>query len=706
MLTPQPDGTFDVSAPIGVTDTEFFTYEITDNQGLTSIADATVVISIDADGDGVSNFDDIDDDNDGILDVNEVFVAQTAGLPSTTADAYTATGNFGVSDGRNQNDGDTTGPRVNRGELSVDLGDVAVFEMTTGSGATKLIAFEFSAGSGTNYSIEIENGVPRFNVIGSGAQGSDFEYLDIDFSVYDPADADFTGLSLPDIAAAIQAGNGTKEVQEMAFDVGDLDLQSNRTEGVGANVLDLKSFTGEANSTLNLVQDGAYGAAIGTVSNPTDLARLVFKAGDTFQGRLLVDAEDNAGYALDFRANGTFTNPVTSIVGGDNDGDGLVDSLDIDSDDDGITDNIEAQSTDGYIAPSGVGDPANGGTFVDVDRDGLDDNYDTDSDTSDDATPGEALSNAASVGLIPVNSDGADEVDYLDADSDNDGINDVDENGLGVAQVAPNDADADGDGLKDAYETAIDGNINDGFVVNEGVADPTNSAGAYLPDTDGDVGSGTPTPLVNDLDYRDLPNPPIAENDVATAVPNTPVNINVLADNGNGVDSDPDGDAITVTQIIDPADRANPIDILDGTGALITTPITLTSGTTITPKADGTFDVVVPHGVGPTDVFRYTLSDGTATDVGVVTLNVDTDGDGVADVDDVDDDNDGILDVVEAPRNRAIERFVVDTVLRDGTLSNGEVAAGAWPTGVAGGALPNASEYNGAEQEFADVYAP
>lgn len=63
-------------------------------------------------------------------------------------------------------------------------------------------------------------------------------------------------------------------------------------------------------------------------------------------------------------------------------------------------------------------------------------------------------------------------------DTDGDGLTDTAESGLGVAQVAPGDADTDGDGLKDAYETAIDGNANDGFVVSEGVTDVLARAGA------------------------------------------------------------------------------------------------------------------------------------------------------------------------------------------------------------------------------------
>ena len=55
----------------------------------------------------------------------------------------------------------------------------------------------------------------------------------------------------------------------------------------------------------------------------------------------------------------------------DSDGDGIADHLDIDSDNDGIADNIEGQTTAGYIAPSGIES-----TIIDVNQDGLDDNYD------------------------------------------------------------------------------------------------------------------------------------------------------------------------------------------------------------------------------------------------------------------------------------------------------------------------------------------
>ncbi len=57
---------------------------------------------------------------------------------------------------------------------------------------------------------------------------------------------------------------------------------------------------------------------------------------------------------------------------------------------------MEGQSADGYIAPSGN----------DSDNDGLDDAYEgTDNE-----------------GIVPVNTDGTDELDYIDSESDNDTV--------------------------------------------------------------------------------------------------------------------------------------------------------------------------------------------------------------------------------------------------------------------------------------------
>ncbi|WP_299337596.1 LamG-like jellyroll fold domain-containing protein [uncultured Psychroserpens sp.] len=163
----------------------------------------------------------------------------------------------------------------------------------------------------------------------------------------------------------------------------------------------------------------------------------------------------------------------TGTVPTNTDNSGNFDALDIDSDDDGIPDNVEAQSTIAYNAPSG-----SGLTIVDIDKNGIDDNYGN--------------------GLRPEDSDGDRVYDYIDSDSDNDTIPDIQENGM-ANNISGNDSDADG--LDNSFET---NGVNDVLLdVNEGIEVP--SSLLILPDTDGDLYSG------GDLDYRDLfdVNPPV-----------------------------------------------------------------------------------------------------------------------------------------------------------------------------------------------------
>ncbi|NPA90626.1 MAG: DUF11 domain-containing protein, partial [Chloroflexi bacterium] len=133
----------------------------------------------------------------------------------------------------------------------------------------------------------------------------------------------------------------------------------------------------------------------------------------------IVDADDN-----DPDSGGTVT-PV------DSDNDGHPDYLDIDADNDGIVDNIEGQTTAGYTAPTGN----------DTDGDGFDDAYDV---------------NNGGTAVVPTDTDNDGTPDYLDLDSDNDGDSDAlegwDTDNDGVADTTPSGTDADGDGLDDAYD--------------------------------------------------------------------------------------------------------------------------------------------------------------------------------------------------------------------------------------------------------------
>lgn len=167
----------------------------------------------------------------------------------------------------------------------------------------------------------------------------------------------------------------------------------------------------------------------------------------------------------------------------DSDSDGIVDRLDLDSDNDGIPDNIEAFTTQEYVVPSYA-----------VGANGLHNNYD--------ATGGDDDVNATSIVTLP-NTDGTDNVDYLDLDSDNDNVFDIAESGL-----ANNDGDSDGvtDGTVGANGLDNDAAIEtaDNYTDVNGLSH--NGTNFLLADSDNDTDANgnNASPPHTDLDYRDF----------------------------------------------------------------------------------------------------------------------------------------------------------------------------------------------------------
>ncbi len=350
----------------------------------------------------------------------------------------------------------------------------------------------------------------------------------------------------------------------------------------------------------------------------------------------------------------------------DHDGDGLDDRLDIDSDNDGITDNVEAQTTVGYVTPSGT----------DINQDGLDDAYDTRGAALTAASAAATTSTGA--GLTPVNTDGADNPDYLDADSDNDGLSDAAERGTAGPTTAATGAstpanDADSDGLFDVFEGA---DVNDPFDVND-----DNLAGSSfnLADTDNDTavnGAGA-VPLINDLDFRDANEPPLAVDDTLTTPEDTTLTTNVLT--ANGIDSDPDGDPITITAASIDIDGDGISDNLPiGTATAITGPGNVDIGT-LNLTAAGVFTFApATNYAGPVPVLTYTLSDGrNQTDMAQVSISITPSNDApVLDLDGDDSSGQTGSDYLTTYTENAPSVSVADSdmVLTDVDLATVEVA--------------------------------
>ena len=339
--------------------------------------------------------------------------------------------------------------------------------------------------------------------------------------------------------------------------------------------------------------------------------------GDGIVDRLDIDADGDgildiieAGHGQPGNANGILDGPfgvngfadileagvdsgIPNFTILDSDNDGIPDFQDLDSDNDGIPDNVEAQPTVGYRPP----------TNLDGDGDGLDNAYDPDN--------GGAF-------LDPVNTDGTDQVDYLDLNSDNDALPDASENGDPDNQIVG--IDSDGDGIDDAFDDVPGPDVNDNI----------DNPATDLPNTNG----------TGDVDYRDVDTvtpPPTPSDKDGDGVLN---DLDLDEDNDGIPDSvelagdpnrDTDGDGIKDSCDLD-SDNDGILDVVEaGHGQL---------------DSDGDGRIDGGPSVFGANGFANALE--TAAESGIANFVVaDTDGDGIPDFQDLDADNDGILDVTE-----------------------------------------------------------
>ncbi|MEL6383342.1 MAG: DUF4347 domain-containing protein, partial [Cyanobacteria bacterium J06626_18] len=529
------------------------TVEVVVNDGLadSNVATSRITVTPDTDGDGVGDAVDIDDDNDGILD---------------SAEQITGFGTGGAF-----NDGDAVPDGATVFTLGPDGPTPAVNVTTLGGTTTTAITWEEGQFGNPTTAPALADGLLFSFDNAGGTTQADIE-IDFGQTVFDAqfTIGDIDGPAADSESITIRAFDG---------DNNEITLTAANFQNPGSNI----NLTGTTISSLGAeTGDGSVDSSIQVVI-PGEVSRIVLEGADPAAG-----ATGN----LFFNLNG-----LAYTADLDTDNDNVVNRLDIDSDNDGIPDNIEAQTTAGYVAPSGIG-----ASVIDADDDGLDDNYDSNT-TSTDST--------ASVGIDPItNTDGVDEVDYLDADSDNDTIDDIAERGDGQPITIISNADADGDGLLDIFEG---GTLNDGFDVNDSAiaGDNGGTDGDYsnftLADTDADTNaneaapnrtSNDAAPTVIDLDYRDdtlADDFPTATDDTATVDEDDSVNVQVLDNdtaggdglasvtittaptsgtaivNDNGTPTDPTDDFITYTPTPD----------FSGTDSLVYT-ITDTDGDTST----------------------------------------------------------------------------------------------------------------------------
>ena len=398
----------------------------------------------DSDGDGIADTVDLDDDNDGILDVDE-------------NDNLLIRGDF-----------DDVPQSGIGNHLNVDITPWII----DGSAQSNIVLVN----GGTGYN----NAGPNVDANPFTLPGTNQQYFDISGS--DDIYQTFTLLETRTITYS-----GYFSPRDGDSGSGQLSIRS----GVGTGGA-LQSTTGAVAISDNggnsqtagwtfvqgtvTLSAGTYSFVI-TMSNPTNFDEGLVQTlnrdsdGDGIENRLDLDS-DNDGI-LDAEEAGHGQAHTNGVVNGTYGADGIPDSVqstvdngrvgytlqstdsdtikdftDLDSDGDGIPDNVEAQSTFAYTAPSGT-----------EDSDGVDTNY--------------------SGGLNPVNTDGADTPDYIDTDSDNEGGDDTAE-----AAFTLSGTDVDADGLDDSYDAVTTGYTDPG-----GTVDDPLSGSVILPNSNssGDV---------------------------------------------------------------------------------------------------------------------------------------------------------------------------------------------------------------------------
>lgn len=492
----------------------------------------------DFDLDGIPNFFDLDSDNDGILDMIE-----GAGFADSdddgTVDSFTDADTNGVDDAVNYSEG-----------TIVATGDVAGGTIST----TNANAIN---GSTSNLNRTAE------------------------YIVWDLG-ATYSAGTKVSIYARVNAG------------------------GVGNNNMEISQHTNSTFSDAAFTNDQSFVA----LSN-TAFQNFVIEL-DADARYIAVENTNRTGGAI--QIDGIYFNS-TAIP--DFDSDGQQDFFDLDSDNDGIQDLIEAGGND-------------------ADNDGM---VDTFGDTDGDGWANILDADNGGAALVYRDTDGDGFSDYVDRDADNDGFPDIIEAG-GID--ATNDglvdvfADPDGDGWADTFDS------DDG------------GTPLAITDTDSDG-----NPNYRDLDSdNDLMPDAIEANDGVVPVNMTDEGeFGALADtDGDGFHNDRDGTNGGTAYTPTDTDSTGPADYLDIDSDDDGIPDVIENG-----GADGNGNGRVDDFTDTDDDGLHDTVDIDNGGIAAVTVG-DKDGDGIPNYQDADSDNDGISDLVEAGGTDATNNGLADDV--------------------------------------------
>ncbi|QLG46322.1 T9SS type B sorting domain-containing protein [Costertonia aggregata] len=637
---------------------------VSSNRGMLELS-----IGTDSDNDGIDDVTDLDDDNDGIPDVlednncaiaskietNQVFFEDFGVGPdiirNTLVEAALGTnGNPHVFDATNPQDGFyavTTSSAQTQFFIRTEANSTVADGDADGDTNGRYLAININSPNFVDLPFYRQDDQPveigrdyRFRIDLAGlcngcSQVPDFRLVVLDANGNELASQTSTTLGIQN------DDNWQRLIVDFTATTSTVDILINNFQPLGNNGNDV-GIDNVVLATLDCDFDGDGIANSRDLDSDNDGIADVIEAGGT--------DDNNDGLADDTDGDTTNNNGIPSTAGAglnpiNSDSDDLNDIVDIDSDDDGIPDNVEAQPTDTYLGPSGAGTG-----MTDANTNGVDDNYE----------------NGTNIGIVPENTDGDDDPDYIDEDSDNDTITDVEEGGRGTLQGT----DEDDDGLDDGFEGA---ETNDPDDVNDEIDAPTTLPDTQLPGDDVDYRQDVPDSdgdgIFDDVDLDDDNDgiPDTEEPGGDTDGDGVPDRLDLDSDNdgipdiieAGGIDNDGDGRVDGFTDDnddgLDDTVANTPLPNPDSDGDGINDVLDLDSDN------DGIPDITEAGGVdtdgdGRIDTFTDEDNDGLDDSVdpngpttpGTPLENPDTDGDGIPDRLDLDSDNDGIPDIIEA----------------------------------------------------------
>jgi large repetitive protein len=561
----------------------------------------TGIVPVNRDNSGGANYLDIDSDNDGIVDNTEAQSTLGYIAPSGTDtdgdgidNAYDNSSSFGGSGLTNL--------------VNTDGGSAPDYVDTDSDNDGDIDALE---GWDTN-----NDGNADTTPSGNDADG---DGLDDNYDVNDAAVNPTNGTTPTSYPNLDNAGSPERDWREGQDNDGDgiansadldddndgiLDAVEGNVDSDGDGKLDAFDLDSDNDGVLDLYEAGYTSTQLTTLDPDGD----GIVNGPVGTNGIPDAAETSAGSG------------VVLATPSDNDGDGRVDSRDLDSDNDGISDLVEA----GYAT-------------ADADNDGIVDGTDSDGDGIINNAAGSdnnTILGGSSAGNRDSDADGS--PDSRDLDSDNDGISDVVESGHAAL-------DTDNDGIVNGTDTDADGIIN---VV--GIDNNTTYGGNNLGTIDSD-GDGVPN-------HRDLD----SDNDGIFDVLED--GNGALDANSNGVvdGTDTDGDGIINVAAIDnnATYGGNNLNNSDFDGDGVANSVDLDSdndgqsdlleayfGTIVDANLDGMIDGNDTDGDG---IIESTITDTTPGTFGGNTyVPLNRDGTGGTNNLDIDTDGDGIVDNIE-----------------------------------------------------------